>query len=81
MSDFTKHYTNGDVTIVWKAELCQHSANCFRNLPQVFDPRVKPWIRPENAESGTIIEVVRRCPSGALSMLDAEPPSEPPPAA
>lgn len=81
MSDFVKHYTNGDVTIVWKADLCEHSARCFRGLPQVFDPRIRPWIRPENASSEDIIAIVRQCPSGALTILEA-PQAEPaPPAA
>ncbi|HCN04065.1 MAG TPA: (4Fe-4S)-binding protein [Bacteroidetes bacterium] len=66
--DIIKHYSNGEVTIVWKPDLCIHSANCFRNLPEVFDPRVKPWIQPENADSERIIAVVRACPSGALSL-------------
>ena len=69
MSAFTKTYTNGDITIVWNAELCEHSGYCFRSLPQVFDLRVNPWIRPDNADSQTIVDVVRRCPSGALTIL------------
>ena len=68
MSAFTKTYTNGDITIVWNAELCEHSGNCFRNLPQVFDLRVNPWIRMDNADSQTIVNVVQRCPSGALTI-------------
>lgn len=73
MAEIVKHYDSGSVTVVWKPELCQHSANCFRNLPQVFDPRVKPWIKPENAEPDVLIQVVHACPSGALSILDDHP--------
>ena len=73
MSD-VKHYSNGEVTIVWKAEKCAHSANCFRNLPSVFNPRVKPWIQPNNADTQVIIEVVQGCPSGALTVLDGDVP-------
>lgn len=40
MSDeITKTYTNDEVTVIWKAGLCQHSAICFRGLPRVFDQR------------------------------------------
>jgi uncharacterized Fe-S cluster protein YjdI len=67
--EITKHYKKGDLTIVWKSGLCTHSAVCFKGLPEVFDPRVKPWIRPENASDKQIIEQVKRCPSGALSLL------------
>jgi uncharacterized Fe-S cluster protein YjdI len=65
--DITKHYTNGEVVIVWKPNVCIHSAICFRGLPSVFDPRVKPWIKPEGASSEEIMKQIDKCPSGALS--------------
>jgi uncharacterized Fe-S cluster protein YjdI len=67
------HYTNGEVTIVWQPKLCQHSANCVRGLPSVFNSREKPWIKPDGATTEQIIEQVKKCPSGALSFfLNAE---------
>jgi uncharacterized Fe-S cluster protein YjdI len=60
-------YSNGEVTIVWKPDLCIHSGNCFRGLPDVFKPREKPWITPEGSAPEKIIEQVKKCPSGALS--------------
>jgi uncharacterized Fe-S cluster protein YjdI len=63
----TKKYTNGEVTIVWKSDLCIHSAICFKGLPEVFDPRRRPWIVPEDSTTDKIIEQVKKCPSGALS--------------
>ena len=65
--DITKHYTNGEVTIVWKPATCIHSTICFRGLPDVFDTRKRPWVTPEGAETQAIIEQVKQCPSGALS--------------
>lgn len=62
-----KNYTNGEVTIVWKPELCYHSKNCVDNLPAVFDPEKRPWINAEGASSDQIISTVRKCPSGALT--------------
>ncbi len=70
-----KHYTNGDITVVWKPDICQHSTLCWRQLLQVFDPRKHPWVNMEGADSETIIAQVERCPSGALSWFrntDAE---------
>lgn len=67
MKDITKKYTNGDVTIVWKPELCIHSGFCFRGLNEVFDPKQRPWIRPDAATSDKIIDQIKKCPSGALS--------------
>ena len=63
----TKKYTNSEVTIVWKPNLCIHSKICWTELREVFDPFVKPWIKPEGAETETIVVQVKKCPSGALS--------------
>jgi uncharacterized Fe-S cluster protein YjdI len=67
MKEVTKHYTNGEVTIVWQSKLCQHSANCVRGLPEVFNSKHSPWIKPEGATTEQIVEQVNKCPSGALS--------------
>lgn len=69
MSHFDKSYTNGEVTIYWKPELCQHSGNCFLALPSVFKPMIRPWVHPEAATTEDIITAVKLCPSGALSYV------------
>ncbi|OYX86184.1 MAG: (4Fe-4S)-binding protein [Flavobacteriales bacterium 32-34-25] len=65
--DITKEYTNGEVTIVWQSAKCIHSANCVRNNPAVFQPKEKPWIKPEASTTEKIIDTVNKCPSGALT--------------
>jgi uncharacterized Fe-S cluster protein YjdI len=67
MKDITKKYTNGEVTIVWKPDLCVHSAICFKGLGEVFDPKKRPWITPEGSTTEKIVAQVKKCPSGALS--------------
>lgn len=65
-----KTYTNGEITIVWKQELCIHSTICWRKstgLPDVFNPKERPWINPENGSTQDIIDQIKKCPSGALS--------------
>jgi uncharacterized Fe-S cluster protein YjdI len=62
-------YDNGEIKILWQPKLCQHTGICFRGLPAVFDPRRRPWIIPENAATEEIIAQVKKCPSGALSIL------------
>lgn len=63
----TKEYTNGEVTIVWKPEICIHAANCAKGLPNVFDPNARPWINAEGDTTEEITKQVDQCPSGALS--------------
>ncbi|MEK6783805.1 MAG: (4Fe-4S)-binding protein [Bacteroidota bacterium] len=67
MKDITKKYTNGEVTIGWRPNMCIHSAICFKGLGEVFDPQKRPWITPEGANTERIIDQVKKCPSGALS--------------
>lgn len=49
-----KEYSNVEVTIVWKAALCQHSANCVKGLPDVFNSKARPWIQADGADSEAI---------------------------
>ena len=67
MKDITKKYTNGEVTIVWRPDLCIHSAICFKGLGEVFDPKKRPWVTPEGSTTDKIVAQVKKCPSGALS--------------
>jgi CDGSH-type Zn-finger protein/uncharacterized Fe-S cluster protein YjdI len=71
-----KRYSNGEITVVWKPDLCAHSTLCFQGLPAVFDPRERPWVRMAGAATDAIVRQVESCPSGALSWeRDAEAPS------
>jgi len=62
-----KEYTNGEVTVVWKPDICMHSKICFNGLSAVFDPNARPWVNMEGASTDRIIEQVKKCPSGALT--------------
>lgn len=64
-----KKYSNGVITVLWEPDKCIHSAICFRGLPQVFDPRKRPWVDISGAEDERIIDQVNKCPSGALSII------------
>ena len=67
--NITKHYSNGEVTIVWQSGKCIHSGNCVKNNPDVFQPKSSPWINPEGSSTEKIISTVNKCPSGALSFF------------
>jgi uncharacterized Fe-S cluster protein YjdI len=62
-----KKYANGEITVVWKPGLCIHSTNCWKGLIEVFNPKIKPWINIDGADSEKIMEQVKKCPSWALS--------------
>jgi putative redox protein len=65
-------YTNDDITVVWKPELCKHSGRCVTQLPGVFNLKTKPWVTITGADSETIKAQVDKCPTGALSWFKNE---------
>lgn len=67
-----KDYTNGDITVRWRPDKCIHSKKCWKELSSVFQPRNKPWINMEGANSAAISAQVSKCPSGALSIVSDE---------
>jgi uncharacterized Fe-S cluster protein YjdI len=67
MKDITKHYTNGELTITWKPTKCIHAAECVKALPEVYNPKRKPWIVAEGANTQDVKDQITKCPSGALS--------------
>lgn len=78
----THKYSNKDITIIWKPEVCIHSKICWHGLREVFDPARRPWILPEAAATESIKEQIDKCPSGALSyILNTAGATEPPAAA
>ncbi len=61
------HWYNGKrLKVSYDSGRCIHAAECVKGLPKVFDPERKPWIDPDAATSAEVIEVIGRCPSGAL---------------
>ena len=68
----TLEYPNGEITIIWKPKACTHSGVCVRTLPNVYDPRARPWIKPMNATTQQLLDQVAKCPSGALSIKNVD---------
>ena len=60
-------YTNGEINVVWKPKVCVHAAECIKALPQVYNPKEKPWLKIENATTEEFKNQINKCPSGALS--------------
>ncbi len=60
-------YKNNDIAVIWKPGKCIHAAECVKRLPQVYDPKARPWIKVENATTDALINQIAACPSGALT--------------
>ncbi len=67
-----KKYKKDDLTILWEPKKCIHSAICIKELPNVYDPKARPWIKPENASVDQLKAQIDKCPSGALGYIKNE---------
>ena len=56
----------GEIVVYWEPKICNHTGNCFRDLPEVFQPQNRPWILIDAATADKIAEVVMTCPTGAI---------------
>ncbi|MEW2922447.1 MULTISPECIES: (4Fe-4S)-binding protein [Flavobacteriaceae] len=65
-----KSYSNDEISVIWKPELCEHAGICVKMLPKVYNPKERPWIKVENATTEELKEQVSKCPSGALSYTE-----------
>ena len=65
--EITKEYSNNEITIVWKPGVCIHAGECVKRLPEVYNPKNKPWINIGNAKTKDLIDQIDACPSQALS--------------
>jgi uncharacterized Fe-S cluster protein YjdI len=65
--EIIREYSNGEVTVVWKPAICIHAKYCWKELPEVFNTNVRPWVNVAGAPTERIVQQVKRCPSGALS--------------
>ena len=61
------NYVGKQITIHDNRQICSHAGYCTDNLKSVFKLHEEPWIDPDGAAAGEIINTVQKCPSGALS--------------
>lgn len=78
-TDMVQQYRGKRITIHDNRAVCAHAGVCTDNLPGVFRMGQEPWIAADGADAAAVIELVKRCPSGALSCSvdGAEPAAEP----
>ena len=62
-------YKTNELTIVWEPALCAHAGVCVKMLPNVYDPKARPWVKPENATTEELMKQIDACPSKALTYV------------
>lgn len=65
-SDGVKDFAGADITVHYNLLQCASAEHCSEELAAVFRKGEKPWIQPDHGSPQEIMEVIERCPSGAL---------------
>ena len=60
-------YRAPGITIHDDHSVCAHAGGCTDGLASVFKYGSEPWIDAGGAAVAAVVEVIKRCPSGALS--------------
>ena len=60
-------YVGQQITIHDNRGICSHASFCADELETVFNADREPWVNPEASPAQAIIDVINKCPSGALS--------------
>ena len=68
--DKLERYEGRELTVLDNRGVCSHAGYCTAGLPAVWRSADEPWIDPDGAGKAAIVEIIRKCPSGALSYLE-----------
>ena len=68
-----KTYRGTALDVTFDSDACIHAGECVRGLPSVFDTERRPWVLPDGADAAQVREVVGRCPTGALQIVEPAP--------
>lgn len=59
-------FSNAEITVTYKPKCCSNAELCAKQLSNVFRSSVIPWINLDGAQTDTIVNQIKKCPSGAL---------------
>ena len=60
-------YPGKDADVQWDERLCIHIGECGRANNELFVGGRQPWCQPDLVTPEAVVDVVLRCPSGALT--------------
>ena len=67
MSKKIHTYPGKEVDVQWDGRLCIHIGECGRAAGDLFEGGRQPWCQPDVTTADDVVDVVNRCPTGALT--------------
>ena len=61
-------YPGKEADVQWDGRLCIHVAECGRAKGEFFVGGWKSWCKPDVSAYEDVLDVVKRCPTGALTL-------------
>ena len=68
----TFKYPGTGVTVQWDGKLCIHVGECGKSSGELFKGGRDPWCQPDVTTVDETVNVVERCPTGALTYERAD---------
>jgi uncharacterized Fe-S cluster protein YjdI len=62
-----RRYEGEDIDILFDPKRCIHAEACIHGLAGVFEKDRRPWVDADAADADSIVDVVLKCPTGALT--------------
>ena len=69
-SDKTTTYKGKNIDVQWDSRLCIHIGECGYSEGELFVGGRDPWCQPDLVADDEVKDIVKRCPSGALTYND-----------
>ena len=63
----TRKFPGSQIDVEWDGRLCIHMAECGQANNELFVGGRDPWGQPDRVSLEEVIDVVKRCPTGALT--------------
>ncbi len=60
-------YDGAEADVFWDGRLCIHVGECGRANNELFVGGRQPWCQPDRVGAEQVVDVVGRCPTGALT--------------
>jgi len=73
MSKEKSNFTGEKINVAWDGRLCIHIAECGKSEGDLFVGGRDPWCQPDLVSIDEVVDIVKRCPTGALTIDPKDP--------